>query len=297
MFPGDTLPRQHAIRQIAGMRLLSLNCWGGRLGRPLVDYLAGTDADLLCLQEIVHAPACAQEWLVYRDDGAELPQRANLFLELCAALPGHRAFFCPAARGSLFHGGEPVATEWGLATFVRRELVVIGEARGFVHGDYAASGWGAHPRARNAHVLRLHDHAAGRSFAFAHVHGLRDPAGKGDTPARHIQARRFADLIRAAARPGEALVAGGDFNLLPDSATFATLAELGLADLVTARGHADTRTSHYRKQPRWADYLLVNDRVQVDRFEVVAAPEVSDHRPLVLDFTAIPAISHCTEQA
>ena len=86
------------------------------------------------------------------------------------------------------------------------------------------------------------------------------------------------------ARPGDAVIACGDFNVLPGSETFRTLAGLGLADLVTAGGHTDTRTSHYRKQPRWADYLLVNDLVRVDRFEVVAAPEVSDHRPLLLDF-------------
>ncbi len=276
------------FRQIGVMRLLSLNCWGGRIGLSLVDHLAAVGADILCLQEIVHAPDCPQEWLIYREGGAELPQRANLFRELCAALPGHQAFFCPAARGDLFHGAEPVATGWGLATFVRRDLVPIGQAQGFVHGDYAATGWGPHPRARNAHVLRLFDHAAGQAVTIAHLHGLRDPAGKTDTPARHAQAQRFAALIRAVAQRGDAVIACGDFNLLPDSETFRTLAGLGLADLVTAHGHTDTRTSHYRKQPRWADYLLVNDLVRVDRFEVVAAPEVSDHRPLLLDFEPAP---------
>ena len=266
------------------MRVLSLNCWGGRLGRPLVDYLAAAAADVLCLQEVIHTPGCPQEWLSYRDDGAELPQRADLFGELRTALPDHAPHFCPAARGDLFHGDRPVATAWGIATFVRRDLAVIGQAQGFVHGDYAATGWGPHPRARNAHVVRVYDHAAGRTVTIAHLHGLRDPAGKADTPARQAQAERFAALIRAVAQPDDAVIACGDFNLLPDSATFQILGGLGLADLVTAHGHTDTRTSHYGKQPRWADYLLVNDRVQVDRFAVVAAPEVSDHRPLVLDF-------------
>ena len=80
------------------MRILSLNCWGGRLGLPLVDYLRSADADVLCLQEVVHAPGCPHEWLSYREDGAELPQRANLFRELADTLPSHVAFFCPAAR-------------------------------------------------------------------------------------------------------------------------------------------------------------------------------------------------------
>ncbi len=266
------------------MRILSLNCWGGRLGLPLVDYLRSADADVLCLQEVVHAPGCPHEWLIYREDGAELPQRANLFHEIASALPSHAAFFCPAARGDLFHGGEAVATEWGLATFVRRDLVVIGQAQGFVHGDYAATGWGPHPRARNAHVVRLFDRATGGTLTVAHMHGLRDPGGKADTPARLVQAERFTALIRATARPGDAVIACGDLNVLPGSVTFRALGALGLADLVTGRGHTDTRTSHYRKEPRWADYLLVNGKVRVDRFAVPAASEVSDHRPLLLDF-------------
>ena len=145
------------------MRVLSLNCWGGRLGLGLVDYLRCADADLLCLQEVVHAPGCPHEWLIYRDDGGELPQRANLFREIAEALPSHAGFFCPAARGELFHGEQAVATDWGLATFVRRELVVIGQAQGFVHGDYAAAAGGQvelahrrlHPRGEHLIALRL----------------------------------------------------------------------------------------------------------------------------------------------
>jgi endonuclease/exonuclease/phosphatase family metal-dependent hydrolase len=75
----------------------------------------------------------------------------------------------------------------------------------------------------------------------------------------------------------------GDFNVLPGSSTFEVLADLGLSDLVTGRGHADTRTSHYAKPGRYADYMLVNDAVRVSSFDVVAAPEVSDHRPLLLE--------------
>jgi endonuclease/exonuclease/phosphatase family metal-dependent hydrolase len=72
-------------------------------------------------------------------------------------------------------------------------------------------------------------------------------------------------------------------NLLPGSETFAILGRLGLTDLVTARGFSDTRTSFYRKDNRHADYLLVTPNVDVRRFEVVESPEVSDHRPLMLD--------------
>jgi endonuclease/exonuclease/phosphatase family metal-dependent hydrolase len=84
-------------------------------------------------------------------------------------------------------------------------------------------------------------------------------------------------------QPGEGLIVCGDLNLLPDSETFAILAELGLTDLVTTRGFTDTRTSRYPKDGRYADYLLVTPEVTVETFDVVATPEVSDHRALLLE--------------
>jgi endonuclease/exonuclease/phosphatase family metal-dependent hydrolase len=131
--------------------------------------------------------------------------------------------------------------------------------------------------------VRLFDHALGAAVTVAQMHGLRDPAGKHDTPARLRQARKLVDLVRQIHIDDERLVVCGDFNVLPGSDTFRVLGEIGLTDLVTSRGHTDTRTSLYAKPERFADYLLVNPKVEVVRFEVVAEPEVSDHRPLLLE--------------
>lgn len=115
------------------------------------------------------------------------------------------------------------------------------------------------------------------------MHGLRTQSGKGDSPARIEQANALRRLIESIWRPDEPLVVCGDFNVLPESATFDILRELGLRDLVVAGGHTDTRTSWYEKTPRFADYMLVAPAVEVTKFEVVESPEVSDHRALVLD--------------
>jgi endonuclease/exonuclease/phosphatase family metal-dependent hydrolase len=264
---------------------MSLNAWGGRLYDRLVRWLPEAGADVLCLQEVTRTPGAPEPWLDYLDGGLRLPQRANLFADLCAALPGHEGIFCPSARGDLVGAdGAPQRSDWGLASFVRRGLLVLGQVQGFVHGDFRPDGFGPHPRPRNAHVLRLWDDRLGAAVTVAQMHGLRDPAGKGDTPARAAQAEAFVTAIAQLARPGERLVACGDFNLLPGSASFAALrARLGLSDLVTGRGHRDTRTSFYPKDGRLADYLLVSPEVEVRRFEVVAAPEVSDHRALLLE--------------
>src|SRR5262245_44678889 len=63
------------------MRILSLNAWGGRLSDRLIAYLVEADPDVLCLQEVTHTRGVRSEWLLYRDHGVELPQRANLFAE------------------------------------------------------------------------------------------------------------------------------------------------------------------------------------------------------------------------
>jgi endonuclease/exonuclease/phosphatase family metal-dependent hydrolase len=51
---------------------------------------------------------------------------------------------------------------------------------------------------------------------------------------------------------------------------------------VTTRGFQGTRTSHYTKPGKFADYMLVNECVNVIDFDVVRDPEVSDHCPLLL---------------
>lgn len=267
------------------MRILSLNAWGGKLHSPLMKYLVEVDADVLCLQEIARSPTTRADWLTYRDADVELPQRANLFDEIVAALPAHDGFFCPTARGTLFDGDRPVTSEFGLATFVRRSHSVVGQTLGFVHGSFSPDGWGAHPRGRNAHCVRLFDHDAGAAITIAHMHGLREIAGKNDTPERRAQADALVKLIGQVWPGNERLVVCGDFNVLPDSVTFQALGQLGLTDLVVSRGHIDTRTSHYLKNGRFADYMLVNAPVEVARFDIVAQPEVSDHRALLLDLT------------
>lgn len=264
------------------MKILSLNVWGGMLHAPLLDYLAKTDADVYCLQEVPRAIGARSDWLTYRDGAVELQQRANLYREIADALPGHDGFFAPTARGELMDGDRRCHQEFGLATFIRQDIAVIGQALDFVHGTFSPHGFGAHPRARNAHIFRLYDYKANHALTVAQFHGLRELNGKDDTPTRADQVEALASLIGRVHRDGEGLVLCGDFNVLPDSATFTTLGRLGLTDLVTTRGFTDTRTSLYRKSGRYADYMLVNDTVSVETFNVIETPEVSDHRPLIL---------------
>ena len=117
----------------------------------------------------------------------------------------------------------------------------------------------------------------------SHMHGLRDLAGKFDTPERLEQAKRFLALTRQIAGPGDRIVMCGDFNVEPDSATLRLLEEAGMVELVTARGFEGTRTSSYKKPGKFADYMLIDDPDAVKAFDVVRSPEVSDHCPLLVE--------------
>lgn len=264
------------------VKILSLNVWGGLLRDELLDFLVSSDADVLCLQEVPRAPTSRSPWLTYRDGSAEIQQRADLYGELRIALPHHDGFFFPATRGELFDGDTPCWQEFGLATFVRSGISVVGQALEFVHGAYAPHGFGQHPRPRNAHAVRLFDYNADQTVTVVQMHGLREKSGKRDSPARDAQANALLRLIERVRPLSEPLVVCGDLNVLPDSGLFTTLAALDLIDLVTTRGFTDTRTSHYSKPDRFADYMLTSPQVAVLDFDVITEPEVSDHRPLLL---------------
>ncbi len=264
------------------MRIVSVNAWGGALYDDLADWLAGCNADIICLQEVTRTSR-ASGWTRFDDGERALPQRANLFADVSEVLPRHQGLFAASDAGPVHsHGdGRRHRQEFGLGMFVAEHLTVTGLHSTFVHGTFTDHDeWTVEDRPRNAQAVRVVDRTSGRGVVIVNVHGLRDPRGKHDTPARRAQAHRLAELVTTTGQAGDLTVLCGDLNLLPDSETFSVLGDVGLIDLV---GQSDTRSSHYPKTVRHASYLLISDPSAVARFEVLHAPEVSDHRPLVLD--------------
>lgn len=269
------------LLSIARVRIVSVNAWGGAMFDELADWLPDCGADVLCLQEVTRTPGL-DGWTSFRDAERQLPQRANLFADVNGLLSRHQASFVASDAGPVVdRDGAVHRQDFGLAMFVDERFPIIGQAAGFVHGTFADhEEWSISDRPRVAHGVRLIDRPTTRSATIVHLHGLRDPAGKHDTPARCEQARRLVDLVEELRERDDLVVVCGDLNLLPDSETFDVLARIGLVDLV---GTGDTRTSRYTKPLRHANYLLVSDPGAVKHFEAPATPEVSDHRPLILD--------------
>ncbi len=245
----------------------------------LVEWLPVCGADVLCVQEVTWTPG-HDGWVTYVDADRTSRQRSSLFDDLRRALPGHQAHFFTCDTGPV-RGDDGVVRRqhFGIATLVAPHLAIIGSEASFVHGTFDHhDAWPSEDRGRVAHAVRV---AGGDGRAtVAHLHGVRMSAGKGDTPPRRRQAEQVAALVGRVRGPGDLVVVAGDLNVLPDSETFEVLGRAGLTDLV---GDADTRSSAYPKPSRHADYLLVSEPAAVESFEILAAPEVSDHRPLVLD--------------
>jgi endonuclease/exonuclease/phosphatase family metal-dependent hydrolase len=265
------------------MELICLNAWGGTLHEELLAFLAAETPDVLCLQEVIHTPSTDKERLTYRDGDHVLPQRPNLFRDVARTLPDHAAVFCPAAQGVLWDGNRAIPSQWGLATFVRQAFPIVGQVQGFVHKDYSPHDYGAHPRSRSAHGIRIYDYDRDRFVSVTHMHGLRDMAGKTDTPDRTLQAHKLLDISRQVADRSDIAIVCGDFNVEPGSETLRLFEERGMTELVTRADTGGTRTSFYKKAGRFADYMLVSDPGRVRRFDVIREPEVSDHCPLSLE--------------
>lgn len=263
------------------MRILSLNTWGGAMFDALASWLPTCEADVVCLQEITRT-AGLRGWTRFADGERTLPQRADLFADVMDLLPGYQGHFLASDAGPVTDAdGRRWQQDFGIATFVHARVPVVGVASAFIHGTFTRhEDWPPQGRPRVAHAVRVAERGSGSTFTVVQLHGLRDAAAKGDSPARRAQADRIAGLVSQVRRTGDAVAVCGDFNLLPDSETFDVLAGLGLTDLV---GDADTRTSQYRKAVRHADYMLVSAPSRVRRFEIIATPEVSDHRAMVLD--------------
>lgn len=263
------------------MRIVSLNAWGGAVYDNLARWTPSVDADVLCFQEITRT-AGLDGWTTFNDAERHLPQRANLFDDLRTLLPRHQGCFVASDAGPVRddHGGTH-HQDFGLALFVHERLPVMGQVTGFIHGTFTDhSEWAISDRPRIAQGVRVLDRDTQQGFAIVHAHGLRDPAGKHDTPPRHHQARRLTTLVDTLRHPDDITILCGDFNLLPDSASFDEFTRVGLHDLVH---DADTRTTLYTKPLRSASYFLISDPALVRAFNIPAHPEVSDHRPLIAD--------------
>ena len=155
------------------------------------------------------------------------------------------------------------------------EVKVEGEIFVHKHKGYIPEGdIGNH--ARNIQFITTE--FSGLLLTVINFHGLWNGQGKGDSEDRLNQSNKIKEFIETL--QGN-IVMCGDFNLLPSTQSIKILEDIGLKNLIKEAGVASTRTSHYTKPEKFADYTFVSKEIKVKEFKVLP-DEVSDHSPMML---------------
>ena len=246
------------------MKLISLNTWAGRAGKEnLLDFFKRhRNVDVFCLQEIWEG---GRHYAVPWGDNMDTDCLTNIG----NVLTGHTAFFRPH-----YHDW------WGIAMFAKKDLNIQQEGELFVHKEKEDSFAkdDAVNHARNIQYMTIGTSHGPRTIV--NFHGLWTGNGKGDTDDRLQQSDNIIRFLKTLSHP---YVLCGDFNLLPETQSLKKLENNGLRNLIKEFGITSTRSSHYKKPIRFADYTFVSDGITINDFKVLP-DEVSDHLAMYLDF-------------
>ncbi len=258
------------------MKIIFLNIWGGKLYAPLMEFLraAAPDTDFFCLQEVFDSPE--------KNRALSWGGRADIFKDLCAALPDFTPYFTVAVKD--FDGDEYLdfPLSHGITIFAKKKIAVLS------HGDFmiAGEGWPHHGDIRAfPHKLQyVRFEKKGTPYTLANVHGVAYPGTKRDTPERLAQSHKIVDFL--AAESGEKIL-GGDFNLMPDTESIRMIERAGFHNLITDFRIPSTRNQlSYGQYPEaerqyFADFAFVPPAIRVIDFQIPRI-EISDHLPLTL---------------
>jgi endonuclease/exonuclease/phosphatase (EEP) superfamily protein YafD len=256
------------------MKLLCLNTWGARRGEELFDFVAKyrQQTDFFCLQEI---------WYSRQNRNSKLLklQVVNQMQRLAEILEDFTPIFCPFETNvNNYDGSDPADTMFGIAVFVRTSYLLESASEEWVYlKRNNLVGMDAKVLGRNIQQVGIQIN--GKVLNLFNFHGLWNGLGKKDTPERLEQSRKVVEFMQKFDNPK---ILCGDFNLEPETESLGIIKQ-GLRDLIKEYKISDTRTIHYEKSVRFADYVFVSNDVKVNNFEVL--PEaVSDHAALFLDF-------------
>lgn len=241
------------------MKLITLNLWGGHLRNPLLNFIDKyQNVDIFCLQEVY----CNAHQAVTEED-RELS--LNIFSDLQQLLPNHFPIFKPA-----------VENIYGIAMLLKSNIDILGEGDINIHQKQHYPGIGLnHPRDLQWVECEINK----KTYFILNVHGLWNGQGKKDTPERINQSQRIRHFMDTINTPK---ILCGDFNLRPDTESM-NMIEQGMNNLIKINNISSTRTRYYKKEEKFADYILTSPDIVVNEFAVLS-DEVSDHAPLYLDF-------------
>lgn len=255
------------------MKLISLNIWGGKLHKALIDFVHTykTSVDIFCFQEVYDAPISK---IIARG------MVSNSFKKISQALPDHKGYFAPHLKGYDIGGKVDFELYSGIAMFIRKSLNVqeVNDIFIFRNKFDVLENEDFVTVPRNLQYARLKRN--NEDYLIGHFHGVWFPKTKLDNPERIEQSRKITNFFKG--NKGKKVLCG-DFNLLPDTESMRIM-EKDMRNLITEYHIPTTRNKNYVRTEKHADYMLVSKGVKINEFKTIDK-EVSDHLPLYLDFT------------
>lgn len=248
------------------MKLINLNVWGGKINKPLLDFLKeySKEIDIFCLQEILNNASKEIQEGTFKFSDAD----PDLLEHISGIFTGHRAFFCPVFKDI-----------YGIATFVRKEIKVIesGDVILYESNNFPDVSNPDTDHTRKMQWLRIEN--GSNEYLIMNIHGHWVSRDKKDNKERLVQSEKILTFASKFKLPK---IICGDFNLLPNTKSIKML-EKSFKNLITENMIQSTRTSLYNGPEKFADYVFISPEIKVKSFQVLKE-EVSDHTPLFLEF-------------
>lgn len=243
------------------MKILQLNIWGGKLDKNLIDLLRREEADVLCLQEVVHLPGSHS---VFFADLEEIQQSAGY----------DYVHFTPSYECNFMHR----TMSWGNAVLSRQPFVetkklytYLEKVENFdrtIHTDYNAGRVLQHVVIKTEktplHVLNHHGY---------HINSHKN----GDNETIR-QCGMIADYVK---KLEGLVVLCGDFNLVGNCQSIEQINSV-LINHVNKNNVTSTRTPLTHKSEA-CDFIFTSPEIEVQNFQVLD-DIASDHKALVVEF-------------
>jgi len=252
------------------MKLITLNLWGGIVYKSLIQFIKknSTDTDVFCFQEMLFGDMPKFTKL--------LKARENLFDEISKQLPEFTSYryISPSKKFQ----DELINFKAGQVIFVRNSIKVKnnGSFRCYDKFPIGMNGGGRLTGSLQWIDLKIDN----KNITIANFHGLwQMGTNKKDTKERITQSKKIINFINM--KKGKKIICG-DFNLAPDGESIKIL-ENKMTNLIKKYDIKSTRSKFYKKESRFADYILISRDILIKDFKVPKI-NISDHLPLLLEF-------------
>ncbi len=255
------------------MKLVSLNIWGGRQGKQLLDYLKplAKNTDIFCFQEMLSSYGPAPK--VWHKS------RLFLFQELSKKLANFTGIFIPRVFGFDVSSRLNFPVCQGLAVFVKNSVEILNSNSVVITGRAKTD----HPSEGDFVAQTLVLKKAKEKFSVINFHGMSRPGNKFDTKRRLLQSKNLKNLWQSMAGPK---ILCGDFNLELKTKSIKILESVG-KNLIKEFNIKNTRNEvswqNNKNVQYFADFTFVSKEIKVRDFRV-PYNLVSDHLPMELWF-------------